>query len=100
MRRIRSESWTFIWQPKVLMHAVLDPPDAGAREGFLVKGIVGPAFFVLLIFILRLVDAGSQDDLAGTSLDVEPRQLQVARPRRPAQHGTNLREVLGPHREY
>src|SRR5215217_3190426 len=111
---MRSESWTFIWQPKVLMHAVL--PMAGARaSGFLPRrtgtdrraspaAASQAAFFassvVLLILFLRLVDAGPQDDLAGAFLDLAPRQVQVARPRRRAQHGRDLREVFGPQREY
>jgi hypothetical protein len=33
-------------------------------------GFFAASLFVLLIFFLRLVDAGSQDDLAGAFLDV------------------------------
>jgi hypothetical protein len=70
MRRIRSESWTFIWQPKVRMQAVLvpsdpegalaPPPAPGLRE--ILTGVavrVGGVSVGSLIVFLRLVDAGS-----------------------------------------
>src|SRR5947209_12368294 len=85
------------------MHAVFVSSDGA---GFSVSGIGAltapgpPLFALLLILFLRLVDAGSQDDLAGTLLDVQPREVQVARPRRPQQHGCDLGEVLVPYREY
>src|SRR5919199_3590382 len=96
------------------MHAVFGRPSTGtavgARAGFSVSGIgaaaaPGPSFFapfdvLPLILFLRLVEAGSQDNLAWALLDVEPREVQVTRPRRPPQHRRDLREVLGPHREY
>src|SRR5215210_4967176 len=104
------------------MHAVFDAVPAVPRgplstnvgtasTGFLIKGIGGAgaaSFFamsvdplvVLLILVLPFVDAGSQDHLSGTRLYVEPRKLQVARPRRPPQHGPDLGEILGSHREY
>ncbi|MCA1731517.1 MAG: hypothetical protein LC751_19580, partial [Actinobacteria bacterium] len=70
MRRILSESWTFIWQPNVLIHAVLvvcagEPsPGCRATAGFLVRGMAWRLLFLiffvaLLIFFLRFVDSGS-----------------------------------------
>src|SRR5918997_1258001 len=55
---------------------------------------------VLPILFLRLVDLGFQDHLSGTRLDVEPREIQIARPRRPPQDTPDLIELLGPYREY
>jgi hypothetical protein len=85
MRRIRSESCTFIWQPKVLMHAVLPPEVRPSPEGFLRRGIgaVGASVVVLFILFLRLVDAGFDGDLSGTALEPEILHLQIPGPRRP-----------------
>src|SRR5215207_975244 len=116
MRLIRSESWTFIWQPNVLMHAVLDAPPSGlpsggpagtgawVREGFPISGI-GATFLavfvvVLLILVLRLVDVGFQDHLSRARFNVELRKIQVARACRPPQDAPDLIEVLGSDREY
>src|SRR3712207_5067018 len=91
IRRMRSESWTFIWQPNVRMQAVRVSPtawplaprrDAGfveIRTGVAVRGVCA----VSLIVFLRLVDAGSQRDLARATLQLEVARLEVARPRRP-----------------
>src|SRR5215204_3975783 len=124
MRLIRSESCTFIWQPNVRMHAVLDaPPGLAAwlaavlpsggpagtgvwvREGFSMSGIGATSFLavfvvVLLILVLRLVDVGFQDHLSGARFNVELREVHVARVCRPPQDAPYLIEVLGSHREY
>src|SRR5829696_6424377 len=79
MRRILSESWTFIWQPNVLTHAVFFGPPlfsplfspltsslakaadvVGSREGFLVRRIgVGAGFssvpFVVILALVALL---------------------------------------------
>src|SRR5215203_3696700 len=124
MRLIRSESCTFIWQPNVLMHAVLDAPPglaawlatglpsggpAGSgvwvREGFSMSGIGATSFLavfvvVLLILVLRLVDVGFQDHLSRARFNVELRKIQVARACRPPQDAPDIIEVLGSDREY
>src|SRR5918997_2354360 len=83
MRRMRSESWTFIWQPKVRMHAVLLPSrEPGAGWGFVESFIIG----ALLILLLRLVDARPHGDLSGTAPQLELPDLEVARPRRPPKY--------------
>src|SRR5215210_1173697 len=121
MRRIRSESWTFIWHPNVLMQAVFAvPPGATTssrtrRDGFLDSktGVTGAAPFVvplafipatsaplmLLILFLRFVHAGPNDDLPGALFDHQPRKLQVARTGRPAKDGPDLRELALADRE-
>src|SRR5215203_368215 len=101
MRRIRSESWTFIWQPKVRIQAVLASPDgkgdprASLPPGFLEiqtwVGGVWALWAASLIGFLRLVDAGLHGDLSGTALEPELPDLKVASPRRPPKyihHGT------------
>ncbi|HEX5975235.1 MAG TPA: hypothetical protein VFY57_08765, partial [Rubrobacteraceae bacterium] len=80
MRRILSESWTFIWQPKVRMQAVLVPSDLegaalaprapGLRE-IVTRVAVGGVAVASLIVFLRLVDADSHGDLSGTALELE-----------------------------
>src|SRR5918997_4356715 len=120
MRLIRSESWTFIWQPNVLMHAVLDAPPGPASglssgdpagtgawvwEALSMSGIGATSFLalfvvVLLILVLRLVDVGFQDHLSGTRFNFVLREVQVARARRPPQDAPDLIEVLDSHREY
>jgi hypothetical protein len=55
---MRSESWTFIWHPKVRMHAVLVGSESvrpGARWGFL-ESFIGRLSKFSLILFLRLVD--------------------------------------------
>src|SRR5918997_971842 len=88
MRRMRSESWTFIWQPKVRMHAVLLPSRNPAPGwGFVESFIIG----ALLILLLRLVDARPHGDLSGTAPQLELPDLEVASPRRTPKyirHGT------------
>src|SRR5829696_7714673 len=110
MRRIRSESWTFIWQPKVLIQAILVdsasglPPGGstagtvvGVRDGFLTSGI-GVMFLlvlvILLILFLRFIDLGFQDYLPRARLDVKPRDIQVARPCHPSQNRPHLRAAV------
>jgi hypothetical protein len=89
---MRSESWTFIWQPKVLMHAVFGAPPVAPLEGpdpapgFCERGI-GEGCDVLklsLILFLRLVDAGSKGDLSRTDLEPDFLDLEVSSPRRPS----------------
>src|SRR3712207_2796535 len=115
MRRIRSESWTFIWQPKVLIHAVLVdaasvlPPGrtagtgVGARDGFLTSGI-GVMFLlvwvILLILFLRFIDLCFQDSPPRARLDANPRDTQEPSPPPPPQDFPDLVEILAPHREY
>src|SRR5215217_3767929 len=83
MRRMRSESWTFIWHPKVRMHAVLPPSrDLAADWGLLESFISG----ALLILFLRLVDAHHHEDLSGTAPQLELPNLEVVRPRRPPKY--------------
>src|SRR5918997_2809953 len=101
MRRIRSESCTFIWQPKVRMHAVFVPSEApGATKpprGFLENGIgatVGGVPAASLILVLRLVDAGSHGDLSRTAPKLDLPQLQVASPRRPPKYIRDATLVL------
>src|SRR5215216_2598456 len=100
MRRMRSESWTFIWQPKVRMQAVLAPsgtprglsPGPGfleTRTGVTVRGVST----VSLILFLRLVDAGSHADLTRADLELDLPNLEVAGPRRPpkySRHGASF----------
>src|SRR5919206_1715653 len=92
MRRMRSESWTFIWQPKVRMHAVLAaalPCGLAEGSGFL-ESFIGTAVCSLrsvsLILFLRLVDAGSHGDLSGTGQELGLPNLKVARPGRPPKY--------------
>jgi hypothetical protein len=68
MRLMRSESCTFIWHPKVLMQAVR-PSGAPRRAGFFRESGIGVVSVVLLILILRLVDAGPDGDLPRTALE-------------------------------
>src|SRR5215216_4186651 len=89
MRRMRSESWTFIWQPKVRMHAVLAPRGLSPVPGFLesctgvsVRGVST----VSLILFLRLVDVGSHGDLTRADRELDLPELEVARPRRPLKY--------------
>src|SRR5918994_4043438 len=101
MRRIRSESWTFIWQPKVRIQAVLASPDgtspdetgdprASLPPGFLEiqTWVVGvwALWAASLIIFLRLVDGGLHRDLSGTALEPELPDLKVASPRRPPKY--------------
>jgi hypothetical protein len=89
---MRSESWTFIWQPKVLMHAVFgaptpDPPEGpNSAPGFWESGIGEgrEVFVVSVILFLRLVDAGSAGDLSRTDLEPDLLDLEIPRPRRPS----------------
>src|SRR5215208_1992065 len=87
---MRSESCTFIWQPKVLMQAVL-VPEAVRPAGFLISGMVR---VVLLILFLRLVDAGSQGDLPRTALEPQFLDLHATGPRRPPEYIRNPRTFL------
>src|SRR5918997_6670515 len=99
MRRIRSESWTFIWQPKVRMQAVLLPTRDPAGWGFVESFIIG----ALLILLLRLVDARPHGDLSGTAPQLELSDLEVARPRRPPKyirHGAPFFLTEGEHRPF
>jgi hypothetical protein len=88
MRRIRSESCTFIWHPKVLMQAVLPPlvvatvpPSAGLRDNGI--GAVGASLAVLFILFLRLVDAGCDGDLTRTAPEREIFDLEIPCKSRP-----------------
>src|SRR5919112_4548769 len=106
MRRILSESWTFIWQPKVRMQAVLVPSDLegaalaprapGLREIVAVRG----GTVASLIVFLRLVDADSHGDLSGTALELELPYLEEARPRRPPKYIRDGVPFLLPHHKY
>src|SRR5215211_5127014 len=87
MRLIRSESCTFIWHPKVLMHAVL-VSGLARLAGFMESGM-GVVCVVLLILFLRLVDAGSEGDLPRTALEPHLLDLQVPGPRRPPEYIRN-----------
>jgi hypothetical protein len=114
---MRSESCTFIWQPKVLMHAVFDAvqgePGEASTTGVGVPPIgfldmetgvedtaayffVHPAvpFVLLLILVLPFVEVGSQDHLSRPHLCLKVRKLKVARFRRPGQNGADSVEVL------
>src|SRR5918997_5962707 len=87
------------------MHTVLAGPPSfeSLLSGFLTRGIgeiIGSSCVVLFILFLRFVNVGPQDQFTGALLDVKPRKVQVAQPRRPPQHGRDLREILRPHREY
>src|SRR5919107_6212984 len=97
MRLIRSESCTFIWHPKVLMHAVLEPTRS-LCEGFLESGMgaVGVVCVVLLILFLRLVDAGSEGELSRTAFEPHLLDLQVPGSRRPPEYIRNARTFLLP----
>src|SRR5215207_5718691 len=96
MRRIRSESCTFIWHPKVLMQAVFPSPGAsGVRRlrgpprgspGVLREsgiGAVGSSLVVLLILFLLRVDAGYDGDLPWTTPELEVLYLEVPGTGRP-----------------
>src|SRR5919112_5011218 len=106
MRRILSESWTFIWQPKVRMQAVLVPSDLegadlaprapGLREIVAVSGVTVAS----LIVFLRLVDADSHGDLSGTALELELPYLEDARPRRPPKYIRDGAPFLLPHHNH
>src|SRR5918995_7261041 len=99
MRLIRSESCTFIWQPKVLMQAVR--PSEGARaSGLRESGIVCVVSVVLLILILRLVDAGPHGDLPRTALDPEVLDLQIPGTRRPLDYIRDATTFLLPKRKH
>src|SRR5215218_4373123 len=112
MRRIRSESWTFIWQPKVRIQAVLVPSDPegavaegapGLREimtGVAVRVAACGVSVVSLIVFLRLVDAGSHGDLSRTALELEFPYLEVARPRRPPKYSRDGASFLLPYRKH
>src|SRR5215212_900365 len=89
---MRSESCTFIWQPKVLMQAVL-APEAIRPAGFLMSGMVR---VVLLILFLRLVDAGSHGDLPRTTLEPHFFDLHVPGPRRPPEYIRNASTFILP----
>src|SRR5215211_964675 len=89
---MRSESCSFIWQPKVLMQAVL-APEAVRPAGFLMSGMVR---VVLLILFLRLVDADSQGDLPRTTLEPQFFDLHVPGPRRPPEYIRNACTFLPP----
>src|SRR5829696_1095148 len=94
MRRIRSESWTFIWQPKVRMQAVLVSPGgegglpaSQGPPGFLeIRTGVGVVWAASLMVFLRFVDAGLHGNLSGTALEPELPGLEVTRPRRPPKY--------------
>src|SRR3712207_1549460 len=96
MRRIRSESWTFIWQPKVLMQAVLPDPGlpaagpaagpAAEGRGLATSGIGFGTRVVSVILFLRFVDPGPHGDLPGSGLEPDVLYLQVPRPRGPPQY--------------
>src|SRR5215208_234840 len=101
MRRIRSESCTFIWQPKVLMQAVLPTEGACVRPcpgGFRESGIgaVGVSLLVLFILILRLVYAGCDRDFPGTAHEPEILYLQIPGQRRPPQYIRDASTFLVP----
>src|SRR5918998_68717 len=91
---MRSESCTFIWHPKVLMHAVLAPGSAGP-PGFLESGM-GVVCVLLLILFLRLVDPGPQRDLPRTTLEPQLFDLHVRGPRRPPEYIRYARSFLLP----
>src|SRR5215208_1379325 len=109
MRRILSESWTFIWQPKVRMQAVLVPSDPegavlaarapGLRE-IVTRVAVGGVAVASLIVFLRLVDADSHGDLSGTALELELPYLEEARPRRSPKYIRDGVPFLLPHHKY
>src|SRR5215212_11698736 len=97
---MRSESWTFIWHPKVRMQAVLLSPigvgfcsSAPRAPGFFkirtgatfrgtFRGVFRESLFrASLIVFLRLVYAGSQGDLSRAALQLDVSELEVTRPR-------------------
>src|SRR3712207_1432143 len=89
---MRSESWTFIWQPKVRMHAVFVGSESvgpGGRWGFSVSFMGGPSMFSLILF-LRLVDQALYGDLPGAQLQFDPLELEVARLRGPPKYSLDL----------
>src|SRR5215204_4896301 len=94
---MRSESCTFIWQPNVLMQAVLAPGSA-RPEGFLESGMgaFGVICVVLLILFLRLVDPGPEGDLPRTTLEPQVFDLHVPGPSRPPEYIRNARTFLLP----
>src|SRR5215208_451482 len=94
---MRSESCTFIWQPKVLMQAVLAPRLA-RPAGLLESGIgaVAVVCVALLIFFLRLVNSGCEGDLPRTALEPQLFDLHVPGPRRPPEYIRNARTFLLP----
>src|SRR5215213_4472477 len=98
MRLMRSESCTFIWQPKVLMQAVLGP-ERSCPAGFLESGM-GVIGVVLLILFLRLVDAGSKGDLPRTALEPQLLDLHVPGPRRLLEYIRYARTFLPPKLEH
>ena len=129
MRRILSESWTFIWQPKVLMHAVLPAPgakeatppeasDTPTTEGFFPSvtatggagtrpyafardGLPAPLVVLfILVLLLRFVNLGLDRDFARPPFGDEPREVEVACPCDPPKDDQDLLELLVPDRQY
>src|SRR5688572_12390551 len=98
MRLMRSESCTFIWQPKVLIQAVLVSGPA-RPAGFLESGM-GVVWVVLFILFLQLVDSGSEGDLSRTALEPQLLDLHVPGPRRPPEYILNARAFLIPNLQH
>src|SRR5918998_4608904 len=109
MRRMRSESWTFIWQPKVRMQAVLpgaasaSTGDAVRPTGFLpnatncvasVLAACPRAVLSVVIDLLRLVHAGAQHDGARPGLGAQRTDLEVARARRAIEYSLDAAYFL------
>src|SRR4028119_315544 len=97
MRRILSESWTFIWQPKVLIQAVLLEPGLRAdgrgleASGLNANGMGAATRGISLILVLRFVDPGPHRNLARSDLDLQFLYLQVPGPRGPPKYIRDLR---------
>src|ERR687886_1949615 len=105
MRLMRSESWTFIWHPKVRMQAVLAAAGGLARawgflESFTGTALCGGVPTLSLILFLRLVDAGSNGDLSRTGQELELAYLEVARPGRPLKYIRDAAPFLLAEREH
>src|SRR5829696_1752200 len=98
---MRSESCTFIWQPQVLMQAVL-APGLARPEGLLESGIgaVAVVCVALVIFFLRLVNSGFEGDLPRTALEPQLFDLHVPGPRRPPEYIRYARTFLLPKLEH
>src|SRR5829696_99475 len=105
MRLIRSESCTFIWQPKVLMQTVLEAEGASGRASAVAlavglwesgKGAVDALAGVLVILFLRLVDAGCNRNFTRTALEPEILNLQIPGPRRLPQYIRDAATFLVP----